>query len=231
MPAAASLRVGGLSPHSTCDWPGQLVATVFAQGCPWACAYCHNPHLLPARGADEVAWEDVLAFLGTRVGLLDGVVFSGGEPTRQEALASAIDDVRGLGFRVGLHTAGQFPDRLAGVLPRVDWVGFDVKAPWELYEGITGVAGSGDVARASLSCLVASGVEFEARTTVHPDLLSADDLSMLAEELCALGVRRYAVQGFRPQGCSSDLRPASLNAANLPAGLADRFGWFELRDS
>ncbi len=86
MPAAASLRVGGLSPHSSCDWPGQLVATVFAQGCPWACAYCHNPHLLPARGSDEIAWEEVLAFLRTRRGLLDGVVFTGGEPTLQEAL-------------------------------------------------------------------------------------------------------------------------------------------------
>ena len=137
MPAAASLRVGGLSPHSSCDWPGQLVATVFAQGCPWACAYCHNPHLLPARGSDEIAWEEVLTFLRTRRGLLDGVVFTGGEPTLQDALPAAIADVRELGFQVGLHTGGQFPTRLARVLPQVDWVGFDVKAPWDDYDRIT----------------------------------------------------------------------------------------------
>jgi pyruvate formate lyase activating enzyme len=231
MPAAASLRVGGLSPHSSCDWPGQLVATVFAQGCPWACAYCHNPHLLPARGSNEVAWEEVLTFLRTRQGLLDGVVFTGGEPTLQDALADAISDVRKLGFLVGLHTGGQFPQRLARVLTQVDWIGFDAKAPWDAYERVTGVAGSGEAARESLALIVASGLPFEARTTVHPALLSADDLSVLADELVAAGVRRYAVQGFRSQGCAENLPAVSLTATNLPVGLADRFEAFEVRES
>ena len=173
----------------------------------------------------------MLAFLRTRVGLLDGVVFSGGEPTLQDALPAAIEDVRQLGFRVGLHTAGQYPDTLVRVLDRIDWVGFDVKAPWEAYRRVTGVDGSGDAARESLAYLVRSGVDFEVRTTVHPDLLSAEDLTVLADQLVACGVRRYAVQGFRPQGCVGNLRPASLHAANLPAGLADRFAWFEVRGS
>jgi pyruvate formate lyase activating enzyme len=204
---------------------------VFAQGCPWACAYCHNPHLLPARGSEEIAWEEVLAFLRTRQGLLDGVVFTGGEPTLQDALADAIADVRGLGFLVGLHTGGQFPDRLARVLPQVDWVGLDVKAPWAEYERITRVPGSGDAARESLALLVASGVPFEARTTVHPALLSADDLVVLADELADAGVRHYAVQGFRPQGCVGELQASSLTQAKLPTGLADRFETFEVRES
>jgi pyruvate formate lyase activating enzyme len=231
MPAAASLRVGGLSPHSSCDWPGQLVATVFAQGCPWACAYCHNPHLLPARGSEEIAWEEVLAFLRTRQGLLDGVVFTGGEPTLQDALVDAIADVRELGFLVGLHTGGQFPGRLARVLPHTDWVGFDVKAPWGDYERITGVPGSGEAARESLALIVASGIPFEVRTTVHPALVSADDIAVLADGLAAAGVRHYAVQGFRPQGCVGDLPIASLKQADLPSGLSDRFETFEMRES
>ena len=231
MCAATSLRVGGLSPHSSCDWPGQLVATVFAQGCPWACAYCHNPHLLPARGSEEIAWGEVLAFLQTRQRLLDGVVFTGGEPTMQGALFDAIADVRALGFLVGLHTGGQFPERLARLLPHIDWVGFDVKAPWGEYERVTGVAGSGELARESLTLLVESGVPFEARTTVHPALLSADDVVELAEQLSSAGVRTYALQGFRPHGCATDLPAAALTQANLPAGVADRFETFELRES
>lgn len=231
MPAAASLRVGGLSPHSSCDWPGQLVATVFAQGCPWACAYCHNPHLLPARGSEEIAWEEVLAFLRTRQGLLDAVVFTGGEPTLQDALLGAVADVRELGFEVGLHTGGQFPDRLEAVLPLVDWVGFDMKAPWDAYDRITGVSGSGAAARRSLALIVASGVVFEARTTVHPALLTADDLLTIENELLDAGVRHYVVQGFRPHGCVGDLPAASLTRANLPPGLGDRFESFEVRES
>ncbi|MCP2937978.1 radical SAM protein, partial [Salmonella enterica subsp. enterica serovar Typhimurium] len=76
------------------------------------CTYCHNPHLLPARSAAGLRWEDVLRFLSGRRGLLDGVVFSGGEPTTQAALPDALRAVRELGFAVGLHTAGMHPRRL-----------------------------------------------------------------------------------------------------------------------
>ncbi|HEX6005079.1 MAG TPA: radical SAM protein, partial [Burkholderiales bacterium] len=78
--------MGGLVALSTTDYPDHLAAVVFGQGCPWRCGYCHNPHLLPKRGVARIAWRDVLAFLERRRGLLDAVVFSGGEPTLQAAL-------------------------------------------------------------------------------------------------------------------------------------------------
>ncbi len=172
----ADLRIGGLARLSTSDWPGELVAAIFCQGCPWDCPYCHNPHLLPATGEPAMDWAEVLAFLERRRGLLDGVVFSGGEPTLQPALPAAIQAVRAMGFRIGLHTAGAFPDRLAGLLPLVDWVGLDVKAPFDDYERITGVPGSGEQALASLQHLLESGVAYEVRTTAHPDLLNRNDI-------------------------------------------------------
>ncbi|ALK09877.1 anaerobic ribonucleoside-triphosphate reductase activating protein [Blastochloris viridis] len=197
----AELRIGGLARLSCCDWPGQLVATVFLQGCPWRCRYCHNPHLLPPRGAEQVAWPDVLAFLTARRGLLDGVVFSGGEPSVQAALTEAAGEVRALGFRVGLHTGGPAPERLAALLPLVDWVGFDIKAPFDDYARITGVAGSGEAARASLKLLLASGVACDLRTTVHPALLDEVALARLCSELAALGVTSR-LQPFRVAGCA-----------------------------
>jgi pyruvate formate lyase activating enzyme len=195
------LRVGGLTPLSTTDWPGMLTAVVFCQGCPWRCGYCHNPDLIPSRGENEIPWENVLAFLRRRQGLLDGVVFSGGEPTLQPALADAMREVRALGFKVGLHTGGMVPQRLAAVLPLVDWVGLDVKAPFADYPRITGVAGSGLRARAGLQKLLASGVEHEIRTTVHPAQLTDADLVELAHDLAERGVKHYVMQAFRTQGC------------------------------
>lgn len=231
MSPAPKLRVGGLSPLSTIDWPGELVATVFTQGCPWDCHYCHNPHLLSARSDDELDWDDVLAFLASRRGLLDGVVFTGGEPTLQAALADAIAEVRSVGFRVGLHTAGPLPDKLAAVLPLVEWIGFDAKAPFADYERITRVPGSGEAARASLAMIVASGTPFEARTTVHPDLVSAEKLAILAEELLDAGVTRYAVQAFRSHGCRDGLGPASVTDSGLSAELTGRFAEFTFREA
>jgi pyruvate formate lyase activating enzyme len=194
------LRVGGLARLSACDWPGELAATVFCQGCPWRCAYCHNPHLLPARGIDETPWPDALAFLGKRRGLLDGVVFSGGEPTLQAGLPAAIQAVRAMGFRIGLHTAGPYPERLAAALPLLDWVGFDVKAPFDAYPRITGVPGSGEKARASLRRLLESGVAYETRTTVHPGLLDDAAMTRLRSDLSTLGAQRHRVQPYRAVG-------------------------------
>lgn len=196
------LRVGGLTPLSTADWPSMLVAVVFCQGCPWRCGYCHNPHLIPARGSDEIAWEEILAFLRRRQGLLDGVVFSGGEPTAQAGLADAMRDVRALGFKIGLHTGGAYPRRLAEVLPLVDWVGLDIKAPFADYARITGVAGSGAPAQKSLDRVLQSGVAHEVRTTVHPALLADAEVVGLARTLAAREVKRYVLQRFRSQGCA-----------------------------
>ena len=73
-----------------------------------------------------------------------------------------------MGFGVALHTGGYDPARFASVLPALDWVGFDVKAPFEDYRRITGAANSGSPAKESLERLVASGTPYEVRTTVDP---------------------------------------------------------------
>ncbi len=220
----ARLRIGGLARFSTVDWPGRLVATVFCQGCPWRCPYCHNPHLLAAHGTPgtRVPWPEVLAFLERRHGLLDGVVFSGGEPTAQTALPDAIRAARTLGFRVGLHTAGPWPERLAAVLPDLDWVGFDVKAPFEDYAAVTGVPGSGDTALASLRVLLGSGVTFEARATVHPALIDDAALDRLTDRLADMGVRHVAIQHARPTA----RLPADPAGRPFPAVMSTRAAVF-----
>lgn len=190
----AALRVGGLTPLTTIDFPGELAAVVYCQGCPWRCAYCHNGHLLPARGGHPIPWDRVLAFLGGRKGLLDAVVFSGGEPTLQSGLGAAMESVRGLGFKVGLHTAGPYPERLRRVLPLVDWVGLDVKALPDDYLEVTGVPGSGARAWASLDLVLGSGVSHEIRTTPMPGRDDPSDLERLSARLLDAGVLHHRIQ-------------------------------------
>jgi len=191
------LRIGGLTPLTTIDFPGRLAAVVFCQGCAWRCAYCHNPHLLPVGGEGE-GWPRLRDFLLPRRGLLDGVVFSGGEPLFQSGLADAMEGVKSLGFKVALHTAGTHPGRLRRLLPLLDWVGLDIKTAFQRYPQLTGVAGSGARARESLELLLESGVDHEVRTTADPRLLDRDGLLALAEELAGLGVSRYVLQQCRP---------------------------------
>ena len=191
------LKIGGLARHSGVDWPGELVATVFLQGCPWRCSYCHNAHLLPADADHLIAWSDVRAFLKSRQGLLDGVVFSGGEPTMQPKLIDVMREVRGMGFKIGLHSGGPFPEIFKDLLPLLSWVGFDVKAPFADYDRITKRKKSGETALQSLKYLIESGVPFQARTTVHPDLLSDQDMERLLADLAALAIHQHQIQTYR----------------------------------
>ena len=202
---------------------------VYCQGCRWRCGCCHNPHLLPGRAAGGIAWRVVLEFLRRRRGLLDAVVFSGGEPTAQPGLAPAMRAAKDLGYRVGLHTAGAYPRRFAAVLPLVDWVGFDAKAPFDAtYERITGARASGEAALASARTLLASGVDCEFRTTWHAGFLSLAELDRLTRTLADLGVRRYVLQEFRASG-GVGFRPEGIAVAADLDALARRFPQFSLR--
>lgn len=220
------LKIGGLQPLTTIDLPGRLAAVVFLQGCPWRCNYCHNPELQPpSRPADDplaLDWWGVLSFLEQRRGLLDGVVFSGGEPTLQSGLTAAASQVRRLGFQVGLHTAGMYPQRLLELLPMLDWVGLDIKAPWSRLDQLCGAVGSSTKVQASLGHLLHSNVDFECRTTWHPQLFPVDELQALATELLALGVRDWALQRR-----DDEVLP-ELDAARLES-LAMGFRSFVLR--
>lgn len=207
------LRVGGLVPFSAADYPGQLAAVVFLQGCPWRCVYCHNPHLQAPSTPPALEWEDVLSFLSRRRGRLDAVVFSGGEPTLQAGLGVAMDQARALGFRVALHTGGMYPERLEAVLDRVDWVGLDLKAPLSGYASITGVPDSGAPVRRSLELLLARSVDHELRCTWHPSLLSGQDLERLLAQVEALGGGGVILQPYRRAGCADPLPEVPPSAA------------------
>ncbi|MCR2825020.1 anaerobic ribonucleoside-triphosphate reductase activating protein [Microbacterium sp. zg.Y909] len=214
-PTAGDLRVAGLTRLSTVDWPGMLAATVFLQGCPWDCFYCHNPALIAPRATPAMTWGEVAAFLDSRVGLLDAVVFTGGEPTMQHALLPAMQTVRARGFAVGLHTGGAYPRQLARVLPLVDWVGLDIKAATDdRYTAVTGRPGAGERAWLSLELVLTQQrlrehtdrpLQYEVRTTVHPDAIDEAGLAALGCRLADVGVRDWAVQRFRDTGTRAPL--------------------------
>lgn len=188
--------IGGIVSLTTIDYPGCLSAVVFLQGCPWRCKYCHNKHLQTILPSESLPWDDVLSLLDDRRGFIEAVVFSGGEPLGQEALVRAVYDVRKMGFKVGLHTSGSYPERLAEVVALFDWVGFDIKESFKNYELITGVSNSGEKARESLKILIASKVPFEARMTVD-SIIKVADIVEAFKEVAGMGVKNIALQKCR----------------------------------
>ena len=180
-----------------------------------------------------MSWAAFLRFLEDRKGFLDGVVFSGGEPLLQPGLFDAIGTVRKMGFRVALHTGGSIPDRFAKVLPRLDWVGLDIKAPFGRYEQVTGVDGSGIAAKKSLEMLLYSGIDYECRTTADPAILAPGDVRRLAHEIAGMGAAHYVLQEYLPVADNPtpvETDPAAIfRDTKLMAELASLFTRFETR--
>ncbi|MEM1060557.1 MAG: anaerobic ribonucleoside-triphosphate reductase activating protein [Verrucomicrobiota bacterium] len=196
--AEPRLPVEGLVPFSTVDFPGYLAAVVFLRGCPWKCTYCHNPHLRGS-GPGSMGWPDVRMLLERRADLLDAIVFSGGEPTLHADLPAAMEEARGLGYKIGLHTSGSHPGALPKVLPLVDWVGLDIKAPLdERYDRITGRPGSARPLRESLRLVLASNAEVQLRTTVDPNVFEEDWLDEIDAKLAFRGQPATVRQEMRP---------------------------------
>ena len=225
--ALSDICVAGITPFTTIDFPGRLAGVFYLQGCPWRCRYCYNSEFWPMpaelRGSSHVAlipFERILHFLESRKGHLEGIVFSGGEPTIHEDLPDWMRAVKAMGFEVGLHTGGMVPERLEQVLPLCNWVGLDIKAPFSLYDKVTRVAGSGEAARRSAELVLGSSVDYEFRTTIHPHLLSEDEILEMASELAEMGCKRYALQMFRSDHCpDKELREGGVPAAGISANL------------
>ncbi|MDW3024554.1 MAG: anaerobic ribonucleoside-triphosphate reductase activating protein [Alphaproteobacteria bacterium] len=192
------IQIGGLVPFTTIDYPGKLACVLFLVGCPLRCVYCSNPHLL-SPGDGEYDPARVSEWLQARVGKLEAVVFSGGEALMQGDVAiEYMRRVRELGFKIGLHTNGFYPDALARAADVVDWVGLDFKATKEKYPDLTGQHIAYDNMIRSLDVWQQTGKNFEVRITCDPRFVSVDDLLVITDMLRERKVKNIAIQKYKP---------------------------------
>jgi pyruvate formate lyase activating enzyme len=196
--AAESLAIARFRSRTADEWPSRLAASICLQGCPWECTTCVEPALQDSTAEGAISWATVMTALRRRRTVLDAVVFTGGEPTRQPGLADAMTQVRALGYSVGLMTAGAYPGRLAEVLPLVDWVGIDIKAPAAAYDTVTGQGVSAARAWKSLALLRDSGVDYEVTVTVDATVHSREHVLAMVRDIIRSGAHAPVLQQARP---------------------------------
>jgi pyruvate formate lyase activating enzyme len=192
------MTVGGFQKISLSDFPGVISSILFTRGCGFRCPYCHNPELVdPARFGPEVPWSEIRSFLRARSGRIEGVVVTGGEPTVHADLPALLAELRSMGLRIKLDTNGSHPAMLRALLSArlVDFVAMDVKAPLERYQNVVRADVDTEAILSSIKLILESGCWHEFRTTYVTPLLSAADLSRIAE--LVRGCHRYVVQTFR----------------------------------
>lgn len=189
---------GGFEKCTLIDYPGKMACMVYTIGCNFRCPYCHNPELVDETVAATVSEEEVLTFLDTRRGLLDGVVITGGEPTIHKDLIPFIEKVKAKGFLVKLDSNGTSPQVLKDLVSKqlVDYIAMDIKAPLSKYSQTVARPVNQMAIQESIDFLKTNTVPYEFRTTVVKSILSEEDVEMIGVEIS--GADRYFLQAFVP---------------------------------
>ena len=193
---------GGLQKSSMIDYPGKIACVLFLSGCNFNCPYCHNPQLAKSRTQcppilDEQAVD---AFLSKRKSFLDGVVISGGEPTLQSDITSLCAKVKKMGYPVKLDTNGSQPRVLGRLIDEslVDYIAMDIKTdPFQydpLLKSPSRKANAPDAILESIELIMASGVDYEFRTTCVKPLVDARVIAKIVRHI--QNARLYALQRF-----------------------------------
>ncbi len=197
------LHIGGVTPFSTIDYPDNLSAVFFFQGCVFRCPYCHNSEFQEIKEPSYLLKEFV-DFIGDRKGFLDAIVFSGGEPLLfLDELKLLCEISKENGFKTGLHTTGYSPERLSVLVEKrlINWAGIDLKADMDNYPFACGVEKNffNETVK-SIEILKQSGIDFEVRTTVFKEIAKVDLLKRVLETYNKLNIETPIFQVYSEQG-------------------------------
>ena len=190
-----------LTPFTLQDFEDIPSCIIWFSGCNMLCEYCYNLELV-YESQKFISQEIILDFLTSRTGKLDGVVLCGGEPTLYNDLVSFCLKIKKLGFKIKLDTNGSNPNLLSLILPFIDFVALDFKAPKSQFKAIT----KSDLYyefEKSFDILNNSTIDFEVRTTYHSELLSDQNLSQMADFLRRKNYKKsWYIQNFIEANCA-----------------------------
>ncbi len=209
--------ISGIEGSSFLDYPGMLSCVLFTQGCNYDCFYCHNRALIGHKNGN-MSYQEIQRFLEKRVGFLQAVVISGGEPSLHECLPQYFVLAKSLGYLTKLDTNGSRPKVLLELLEAdlIDYVALDVKAPWARYREIAGKGADPANVQRCVSLLkeyqlMHPSFQWEVRTTLAPTLMEEDLLEiagMLPE------VNRWSLNFYRTP---KEYKREDGKRINLPA--------------
>ncbi|MDD4358492.1 MAG: anaerobic ribonucleoside-triphosphate reductase activating protein [Candidatus Pacebacteria bacterium] len=192
------MKIGGLQKTTLIDYPGEIACIVFLIGCNFRCPFCYSKELVEEDPnglfLDE---EDFFSFLKKRKGQLDACVICGGEPTLNKEIFDFCKRIKSLDYKVKLDTNGSNPEVLKKLIKEnlIDYVAMDVKAPFSKYDKATGAKVDVFKIKESINIIKDSGVDYEFRTTIVPQIHTLNDLKKIALEISP--AKRYFIQNFR----------------------------------
>ena len=189
------MKFSGLQKVSLIDYPNKVASVLFTPGCNLRCGFCHNWRIAVDPKPPFLQEAVALEILESRKKYVDAVVVTGGEPCMHKELPKFLAKLKKRGFQVKLDTNGFYPEVLEQCLGHVDYVALDVKTSLEKYK-LLGARDTTGLLR-TVEMLKMGKVLYEFRTTVVPELITAEDMTQICE--LVKGAKIHAFQQFVPQ--------------------------------
>jgi pyruvate formate lyase activating enzyme len=188
------MKFSGYQKTSLIDYPNKVASVLFTPGCNLRCGFCHNWRIAVDPQPPFLQEATALDMLEKRKRYVDAVVITGGEPCMHKELPKFLAKLKERGFAVKLDTNGFFPDVLEECLGSVDYVAMDVKTSPAKYPRLGAKDTVGLLRTAEI--LKTGKVPYEFRTTMVPDLVTAEDAVCIGE--IVKGAKTLALQQFVP---------------------------------
>ena len=186
----------GIDKFSLLDYDEKVSVVLFSPACNFRCPFCHNGESV-LNANTPIPFDEILEFLKSRVGLIDAVVFTGGEPTLMAELKSRIKQVKELGFLIKLDTNGTHPNVLEDLINEglLDYVAMDIKNSEKMYAETAGCPGVNiENIKKSIEILKNSGVNYEFRTTLVKEFHNEESIREMRD--LVKGAKKIYLQKF-----------------------------------
>lgn len=209
----------GFIDTSLLEWENNVATVVIAGGCNLRCPYCHSwRYVTGLQDLERLDPQIVFDLLQRQRGWIDGVVFTGGEPTLQPGLEKMIRRCRGYDVKIKLHTNGTRPEVVESLLAEelLDCIALDYKAPFgsRFYDtaGIPAEPENLSAVMSTFAMAADSGIEREYHTTLAPAFVNSESLTDMAEALEPEGL--WILQQFESGDCLDPVAAGQTRYSN-----------------
>lgn len=190
------MKISGFDKLTLLNYPDKVACTIFTSGCNLRCPFCHNSGLV-TNNYNEISFDSIYEYLKKRIGILDGVCITGGEPLIHADIKDYIKKIKDLGYLVKIDTNGCNPKLLKELidLKLVDYIAMDIKNIYSKYDITSGVKVNIDNIKKSISIIENSGIDYEFRTTIVKEFHSIQDIKEILSYISSNS--NYYIQNFK----------------------------------
>ncbi|HNW15321.1 MAG TPA: anaerobic ribonucleoside-triphosphate reductase activating protein [bacterium] len=205
------LPITGHQQTSLIDFPGKIATVFFFAGCDLRCPYCHNSSLFEVNKEAILSKEYVLSEIEKRSKFIDGVSFSGGEPTLYEEFLGFLKEIKEkFKLEIKIDSNGLRPEFIEKALPYLSHIAIDIKTTPDLYSKLGCMLTKDEVKQKLLKTKEilenSKGVKIEYRTTMYPPIVESYERVYKMFEFIPENAEYYLQRFISDNACSAEAK-------------------------